>query len=90
MKFLPSMLDKVFTLHMLQEKARWYVKNMVGGFVDEAKRTDVNGYANGTVKDFKWYRLSYRYPKVKAGSTVVVGKRQKKEEREKRKTFQSE
>jgi hypothetical protein len=49
---------------------------MVGGFGDDAKRTDVNVvYANGTVKDFKWRRLSYRYPKVKAGSTVVVGKR---------------
>ena len=71
------------------KSARWYVKNMVGGFGEDAKRTDVNVvYANGTVKDFKWYRLSYRYPKVKAGSTVVVGKRpeKKKEEREKKKS----
>ena len=69
------------------KSARWYVKNMVGGFGDDAKRTDVNVvYANGSVKDFKWYRVKYRYPKVKAGSTVVVGKRpeKKKEEREKR------
>jgi hypothetical protein len=60
---------------------------MVGGFGDDAKRTDVNVvYANGSVKDFKWYRVKYRYPKVKAGSTVVVGQRpeKKKEEREKR------
>ena len=69
------------------KSARWYVKNMVGGFGDDAKRTDVNVvYANGSVKDFKWYRVKYRYPKVKAGSTVVVGQRpeKKKEEREKR------
>jgi hypothetical protein len=60
---------------------------MVGGFGDDAKRTDVNVvYANGTVKDFKWYRLGYRYPKVKAGSTVVVGQAPRKEERRTRKT----
>ena len=30
------------------------MKNMVGGFGDDAKRTDVNVvYANGTVKDFQ-------------------------------------
>ncbi|MDP4617091.1 MAG: SLBB domain-containing protein, partial [Schleiferiaceae bacterium] len=49
--------------YVAQKSARWYVKNMVGGFGDDAKRTDVNVvYANGTVKDYKWYRLSYRYP----------------------------
>ena len=77
----------VHVAYVAGKSARWYVKNMVGGFGEEAKRTDVNVvYANGTVKDFKWYRLSYRYPKVKAGSTVVVGKRseKKKEEREKK------
>ena len=79
--------ESVHVAYIVGKSARWYVKNMVGGFGDEAKRTDVNVvYANGTVKDFKWYRLSYRYPKVKAGSTVVVGQRpeKKKEEREKR------
>ena len=77
----------VHVAYVAGKSARWYVKNMVGGFGDDAKRTDVNVvYANGTVKDFKWYRLSYRYPKVKAGSMVVVGKRseKKKEEREKK------
>ena len=79
--------ESVHVAYVVGKSARWYVKNMVGGFGDEAKRTDVNVvYANGTVKDFKWYRLSYRYPIVKAGSTVVVGQRpeKKKEEREKR------
>ena len=71
--------ESVHVAYIVGKSARWYVKNMVGGFGDEAKRTDVNVvYANGTVKDFKWYRLSYRYPKVKAGSTVVVGQRPEK------------
>ena len=62
------------------KSARWYVKNMVGGFGDDAKRTDVNVvYANGTVKDFKWRRLKYRYPKVKPGAMVVVGAKPIKE-----------
>ena len=79
--------ESVNVAYVAGKSARWYVKNMVGGFGDDAKRTDVNVvYANGTVKDFKWHRLSYRYPMVKAGSTVVVGQRpeKKKEEREKR------
>ncbi|MDA9560740.1 SLBB domain-containing protein [Schleiferiaceae bacterium] len=79
--------ESVNVAYIAGKSARWYVKNMVGGFGDDAKRTDVNVvYANGTVKDFKWYRVKYRYPKVKAGSTVVVGQRpeKKKEEREKR------
>ncbi|MDA9792169.1 SLBB domain-containing protein [Schleiferiaceae bacterium] len=62
------------------KSARWYVKNMVGGFGDDAKRTDVNVvYANGSVKDFKWRRLKYRYPKVKPGAMVVVGAKPIKE-----------
>jgi protein involved in polysaccharide export with SLBB domain len=79
--------ESVNVAYVAGKSARWYVKNMVGGFGDDAKRTDVNVvYANGSVKDFKWYRVKYRYPKVKAGSTVVVGQRpeKKKEEREKR------
>ena len=64
------------------KSARWYVKNMVGGFGDDAKRTDVNVvYANGPLKTLNGRRLKYRYPKVKAGSTVVVGKRQKRRKR---------
>ncbi|MDA7805574.1 SLBB domain-containing protein, partial [Schleiferiaceae bacterium] len=71
--------ESVNVAYVAGKSARWYVKNMVGGFGDDAKRTDVNVvYANGSVKDFKWYRVKYRYPKVKAGSTVVVGKRPEK------------
>ncbi|MEL0176381.1 MAG: hypothetical protein VW851_07525, partial [Cryomorphaceae bacterium] len=67
------------------KSARWYVKNMVGGYGENAKRNKTNVvYANGTVKDYKWYRLTYRYPKVKPGSTVVVGSKPPKKEKEPR------
>jgi len=81
--------ESVVVAYVAGKSARWYVKNMVGGFGEEAKRTDVNVvYANGTVKDFKWYRPTYRYPKVKPGSMVVVGKKseKKKEEQAKKKS----
>jgi len=75
--------QSVNVAYVAGKNARWYVKNMVGGFGDNAKRTDVNVvYANGTVKDFKWYRPTYRYPKVKPGAMVVVGAKPVKEEKE--------
>ena len=72
--------ESVHVAYVAGKSARWYVKNMVGGFGDNAKRTDVNVvYANGSVKDFKWRRLNYRYPKVKPGAIVVVGAKPIKE-----------
>jgi protein involved in polysaccharide export with SLBB domain len=72
--------ESVNVAYVAGKSARWYVKNMVGGFGDNAKRTDVNVvYANGTVKDFKWRRLKYRYPKVKSGAMIVVGAKPIKE-----------
>ena len=83
--------ESVNVAYVAQKSARWYVKNMVGGFGDDAKRTDVNVvYANGTVKDYKWYRLTYRYPKVKPGAMVVVGAKPVKEEKEKKEKQQSD
>ena len=83
--------ESVNVAYVAGKSARWYVKNMVGGFGDNAKRTDVNVvYANGTVKDFKWYRPTYRYPKVKPGAMVVVGAKPVKEEKEKRDRFNSD
>ena len=72
--------ESVHVAYVAGKSARWYVKNMVGGFGDDAKRTDVNVvYANGTVKDYKWRRLKYRYPKVKSGAMIVVGAKPIKE-----------
>lgn len=77
--------ESVHVAYVAGKSARWYVKNMVGGFDDNAKRTDVNVvYANGSVKDYKWYRLTKRYPKVKAGSMIVVGSKPVKTEKEKK------
>jgi protein involved in polysaccharide export with SLBB domain len=77
--------ESVHVAYVAGKSARWYVKNMVGGYGENAKRNKTNVvYANGTVKDYKWYRLTYRYPKVKPGSTVVVGSKPPKKEKEPR------
>jgi len=75
--------ESVRVAYVAGKNARWYVKNMVGGFGDDAKRTKTNVvYANGTVKGYKWYKLTYRYPKVKPGSIVTVGAKPPKKEKE--------
>jgi len=79
--------ESVHVAYVAGKSARWYVKNMVGGYGEDAKRTKTNVvYANGTVKDYKWYRFTYRYPRVKPGSTVVVGSKPVKEEKDRQKS----
>lgn len=76
--------ESVNVAYVAGKSAKWYVKNMVGGYGDNAKRNKTNVvYANGTVKGFKMFRLAFRYPKVRAGSTIVVGSKQVREEKEK-------
>ena len=75
--------ESVHVAYVAGKSARWYVKNMVGGYGENAKRSKTNVvYANGTVKDYKWFKPFYRYPKVKPGSMVVVGAKPVKEEKE--------
>ena len=77
--------ESIHVAYVAGKSARWYVRNMAGGYGKNAKRTNTNViYANGTAKDYHWYRLRYRYPKVKPGSMVVVGGKPTKEEREKK------
>ena len=77
--------ESVNVAYVAGKNAKWYVKNMVGGYGDNAKRNKTNVvYANGTVKDFKMFRLAYRYPKVRAGSTIVVGSKPVREEKDKK------
>ena len=77
--------ESVNVAYVAGKSAKWYVKNMVGGYGDNAKRNKTNVvYANGTVKDFKMFRLAYRYPKVRAGSTIVVGSKPVREEKDKK------
>ena len=59
--------ESVHVAYVAGKSARWYVKNMVGGYGENAKRSKTNVvYANGTVKDYKWFKPFYRYPKGKA------------------------
>ena len=77
--------ESVNVAYVAGKNAKWYVKNMVGGYGDNAKRNKTNVvYANGTVKDFKMFRLAYRYPKVRAGSTIVVGSKPVREGKDKK------
>ena len=77
--------ESVNVAYVAGKSAKWYVKNMVGGYGDNAKRNKTNVvYANGTVKGFKMFRLAFRYPKVLAGSTIVVGSKQVREEKDDR------
>lgn len=77
--------ESIHVAYVAGKSARWYVRNMAGGYGKNAKRTNTNViYANGTAKDYYWYKLRYRYPKVKPGSMVVVGSKPPKEEREKK------
>ena len=83
--------ESVHVAYVAGKSARWYVKNMVGGYGENAKRSKTNVvYANGTVKDYKWFKPFYRYPKVKPGAMVVVGAKPVKEEKDKRDRFNSD
>jgi protein involved in polysaccharide export with SLBB domain len=81
--------ESVHVAYVAGKSSRWYIKNMVGGYGENAKRSKTNVvYANGTVKDYKWYRPFYRYPKVKPGAMVVVGSKPEKEKKEPRRERQ--
>lgn len=65
--------------------ARWYIKNMAGGFGENAKRTNTTViYANGVARDYRFWKGGY--PQVQPGATIVVAAKPEKpvgEEREK-------
>ena len=76
--------ESIHIAYVAGKSAKWYVKNVAGGYGDNAKRTKTNVvYANGTVRDHNFWRLAYRYPKVKPGATVVVGAKPVKEKKDK-------
>jgi len=77
--------ESIHVSYVAGKSARWYVKNMAGGFGENAKRSNTNViYANGSAKDYHWYKLTYRYPRVKPGSMVVVGAKPEKKNKEKK------
>ena len=66
------------------KNARWYVKNMAGGFGENAKRSNTTViYANGVARDYRFWTLGSKYPKVKPGSMIVVAAKPVKEAKEK-------
>jgi len=77
--------ESMYVAYVAGKNARWYVKNMAGGFGENAKRTNTTViYANGVSKDYKFWRLKNRYPKVKPGAMVVVGAKPEKTEKQKK------
>ena len=65
------------------KSAKWYIKNLAGGYAEDAKRWKTTViYANGSAKQTKPWRLIGKYPKVKAGSTIIVGEKSEKKKKE--------
>jgi len=75
--------ESMHVAYVAGKNARWYVKNMAGGFGENAKRSNTTViYANGVAKDYKFWRLK-SYPNVKPGSMVVVGAKPEKTKEQK-------
>ena len=65
------------------KSAKWYIKNLAGGYAEDAKRWKTTViYANGSAKQTKPWRLIGKYPKVKVGSTIIVGEKSEKKKKE--------
>jgi len=65
------------------KRAKWYIKNLAGGYAEDGKRWKTTViYANGSAKQTKPWRLVGRYPKVKPGSTISIGKKSEKKKKE--------
>jgi hypothetical protein len=65
------------------KRAKWYIKNLAGGYADDGRRWKTSViYANGSAKQTKPWRLVGRYPKVRPGSTILVGKKSEKKKKE--------
>lgn len=76
--------ESVYVAYVAGRSARWYINNMAGGYSADAKKWSTTViYANGTAKEFNAWRFGRRYPKVKPGCTIVVGKKEEKPEKEK-------
>ena len=76
--------ESMHVAYISGKNARWYVNNMAGGFGENAKRTNTTViYANGVSKDYKFWKLKNRYPKVKPGAMVVVGAKPEKTKEQK-------
>ena len=79
--------ESMHVAYVAGKNARWYINNMAGGFGENAKRSNtVVVDANGVAKDYKPWRLTNKYAKVKKGGMIVVGAKPMKTEKEKQET----
>ena len=57
---------------------------MAGGFGEKAKKSNtVVVYANGRAQDYRPWRFTNRSPKVKPGSTIIVGEKPERLQKQK-------
>jgi protein involved in polysaccharide export with SLBB domain len=76
--------ETMHVAYVAGKNARWYVKNMAGGFGENAKRSNTTViYANGIARDYRFWTFSSKYPKVKPGSMIVVAAKPPKVAKEK-------
>lgn len=73
----------VYVAFVAGKSAKWYIKNLAGGYAENANRWKTTViYANGSARQTKPWRLVGRYPKVRTGSTIVVGEKSEKKKKE--------
>ena len=78
--------ESMHVTYVAGKNSGWYVKNMAGGFGENAKRTNTTVvYANGVSKEYSFWRIKNRYPKVKPGSMIIVGSKPEQEGKKDRK-----
>jgi hypothetical protein len=81
--FSSTQTENLHVAFIAGKSAKWYIKNLAGGYANDAKRWKTTViYANGSAKQTKPWKLVGRYPKVKAGSTISVGKKSEKKKKE--------
>ena len=76
--------ESIHTAYVKGKNAAWYIKNMAGGFGEKAKKSNtVVVYANGRAQDYRPWRFVNRSPKVLPGSTIVVGEKPERLQKQK-------
>lgn len=70
--------ESMYVAYIAGKKAKWYVKNLAGGYGENAKRTNTTViYANGVARDYKFWK---GHAKVKPGAMIVVAAKPEKPE----------
>ena len=76
--------ESIHVAYVKGKSANWYVKRMAGGFGENAKKSNIIViYANGRAQDYRPWRFVNRSPKVLPGSTIVVGEKPERLQKQK-------